>query len=120
MNYTITVKRLGRVGDLTFTGGGKVITTKCYWNTKKKIPVGTYSACSATTMSRKRNSKGAPREAVFIPNIKGYSEIFIHMGKVPYEIWSDGCIVIDEPKIIEIYNAITLKNGRNVKVVITG
>ena len=108
-------------GDLTLTGGGgKTITAKCYWNTKKKIPAGTYSGCSATTMSKKKNSKGKSREAVFIPNVKGFTEIFIHMGKVPHEIWSDGCIVVDESKIIEIYNAITPKNGHNVKVVITG
>ncbi len=120
LNYTITIKRLAKDGALTFTGGGKTITAKCYWNAKKKIPAGTYSGCSATTMSRKKNSKGMPREAIFIPNVKGFSGIFIHMGKVPYELWSDGCIVIDEPKIIEIYNAITPKDGRNVKIVITG
>lgn len=120
MSYTITVKRMIKNGDLTFTGKGKSITTKCYWNTNKKIPAGTYFGCSATTMSRKKNSKGMPREAIFIPSIKGYSEIFIHMGKVPYETWSDGCIVIDEAKIIEIYNAIIPKNGHNIKVVITG
>lgn len=120
MSYTITVKRMMKDGDLTFTGGGKNITTKCYWNTTKRIPAGTYLGCSATTMSRNKNSKGLPREAVFIPNVKGFSEIFIHMGKAPYEIWSDGCIVIDEPKIIKIYNAISPKNGHNVKIIITG
>lgn len=120
MSYTITVKRMVKDGSLTFTGGGKTITTKCYWNTKKKIPVGTYLGCSATTMSRKKNSKNMPREAIFIPNVKGFTEIFIHMGKAPYEKWSDGCLVIEESKIIEIYNAITPKNGRNVKVIIIG
>lgn len=119
MDYTITVKRGVKDGDLTFTGAGKTITTKCYWNTQKKIPAGIYANCSATTMSLKKNSKGKPREAIFIPNITGYSGIFIHMGKVPYEKWSDGCIVIDEPKIIEIYSAIIPKNGHNVKVIIS-
>lgn len=42
------------------------------------------------------------------------------MGKPPYEKWSDGCIVIEESKIIEIYNAITPKNGHNVTAVING
>lgn len=120
MGYTITVKRQANDGDLTFTGDNKTITAKCYWDADKKIPAGTYDRCSATTMARKKNSKGLPREAVFIPDVKGFSGIFIHMGKVPYENWSDGCIVIEEAKIIEIYNAITPKNGYNVKVVITG
>lgn len=120
MNYTISVKRSIKDGNLEFTGGGKTITAKCYWNATKKIPSGTYVGCSATTMARKKNSKGLPREAVFIPNVKGFSEIFIHMGKPPYQQWSDGCIVIDESKIIEIYGAIRPKNGHNVKVVITG
>ena len=120
MSYTITVNRRTKEGDLVFSGGGKIITTKCYWNILKKIPAGTYLGCSATTMSRKKNSIGRPREAIFIPKVKGYSEIFIHMGKEPYANWSDGCVVINEVKMLEIYNAISPKNGRNVKVVITG
>jgi len=75
--------------------------------------------CSATTMARKKYSKGQPREAIFIPNAPGFSEILIHMGKPPYEKWSDGCIVIDEARMIEIYKAVTPKDGHNVKVIIT-
>lgn len=120
MNYTITVKRSLKTGSLEFTDGTNTISATCYWNTAKKIPAGTYSGCSATTMTSKKNSKGQPREAVFIPNVTGYSEIFIHMGKPPYEKWSDGCIVIEEPEMIKIYKAITPKNAHNVKVVISG
>lgn len=116
----ITIKRLAKDGTLTFTVLGKTITTKCYWNLTKKIPAGTYLNCSATTMARKKNSKGTPREAIFLPNVAGFSQIFIHMGKPPYTNWSDGCIVIDEAKIIEIYNAISPKDGHNVTVVING
>lgn len=93
---------------------------KCYWDLTKKIPAGTYSNCSATTMARKKNSKGLPREAIFLPDIAGFSQIFIHMGKPPYEKWSDGCVVIEESKMTEIYNAISPKNGKNVTVVING
>ncbi|GAC21800.1 hypothetical protein GARC_4863 [Paraglaciecola arctica BSs20135] len=71
-------------------------------------------------MARKKNSKGTAREAIFLPNVAGFSEIFIHMGKAPFEKWSDGCVVIEEDKLIEIYNAITPKNGHNVTVVING
>lgn len=120
MSYQINVKRSKEDGILTFTGANKTITTKCYWNKDKKIPAKTYKDCSATTMARKKNSKGNPREAVFIPNVAGFSGIFIHMGKVPYQKWSDGCIVIDESKMIEIYNLITPKNGHNVTVTVTG
>lgn len=120
MVYKITIKRSAKDGTLTFTAPGKNITTKCYWNLTKKIPAGTYSNCSATTMARKKNSKGKPREAIFLPSVPGFSQIFIHMGKPPYTNWSDGCIVIDEAKIIEIYNAISPENGHNVTVVING
>ncbi len=118
MTYKITIKRSTEDGDLTFSAPGKNITTKCYWNLHKKIPSGTYMGCSATTMARKKNSKGTPREAIFLPNVSGFSGIFIHMGKPPYPKWSDGCIVIEESKMIEIYNAISPKDGHNVIVVI--
>jgi hypothetical protein len=88
------------------------------WNLMKKIPAGKYLKCSATTMSRKKNSRGNPREAIFLPGVVGFSEIFIHLGKPPYAKWSDGCVVIDENKMIEIYNAITPKNGHNVTIII--
>jgi hypothetical protein len=116
--YTITIERDNSDGVLTFSSPNKVITTKCYWNLTKKIPATTYLNCSATTMSRKKNSRGNPREAIFLPGVVGFSEIFIHLGKPPYAKWSDGCVVIDENKMIEIYNAITPKNGHNVTVVI--
>lgn len=120
MSYKITVKRLEKDGTLTFTSLVKTITAKCYWNLSKKIPAGTYSFCSATTMKNKKNSKGKPREGIFIPNVSGYTQIFIHMGKQPYQLWSDGCIVIEENKLLEIYNEITPKNAKNVTVVIEG
>ena len=71
-------------------------------------------------MANKKNSAGKFREAVFIPNVRGFSGIFLNMGKPPCAGWSDGCVVIEEGKMIEIYNVITPKDGRNVKVVITG
>lgn len=120
MTYKITVIRGDKKGVLTFKSGDKTITSDCYWNESKKIPARTYEECSATTMARKKNSKGKPREAVFIPNVPGFSGIFIHLGKVPYEKWSDGCIVIPENKIIEIYNAIKPKDGKNVTVSVSG
>lgn len=116
--YEITIKRDKTDGILKFTSPNKEVTTKCYWNLMKKIPAGTYLKCSATTMSRKKNSRGNPREAIFIPGVVGFTEIFVHMGKPPYPKWSDGCVVIDENIMIEIYNAITPKNGHNVTITI--
>ncbi len=120
MAYNIEVKRGKTDGDLTFTSGKTTISTKCYWDPLKKIPAGTYKNCSATTMARKKNSKGQPREAVFIPGVTGFSGIFIHMGKKPFADWSDGCVVIEESKMLEIYKAIKPKDGRNVTVKISG
>lgn len=65
-------------------------------------------------MTNKRNSKGAPREAIFIPGVVGYSGIFIHMGTGPS--WSDGCIVIEEANMLTIYRQIIQKNGLNITV----
>ncbi|MCG6969147.1 MAG: DUF5675 family protein [Gammaproteobacteria bacterium] len=119
MNYTINVSRGLATGTLSFTSGQTKVNTTCYWDTNRKIPAGTYEKCSATTMSHKKNSLGNPREAVYIPDVKGYSGIFIHMGKNPFENWSDGCIVIAENEMLKLYNAISPKNSHNVKVVIT-
>lgn len=118
--YQIKIDRVAKEGTLTFNSPGTLVTTKCYWDLEKKIPAGSYPNCSATTMARKKNTAGNPREAIFIPNVPGFSGIFIHMGKPPYENWSDGCIVIDEIQMVKIYNAISPKNGHNVTVKITG
>ena len=83
--YKITIKRTIKDGGLTFTSPGKTVTEKCYWNLVKKIPAGTYSNCSATTMARKKNSKGKPREAVFLPNVTGFSEYSYIWGSLPME-----------------------------------
>jgi hypothetical protein len=120
MTYKITVKRSEKDGTLVFNSPNKIIRAKCYWNQSKKIPARTYPNCSATTMARKLNSKGKPREAIFLPSVPGFSGIFIHMGKAPFEKWSDGCIVIEENKIIEIYNTINPKDAHNVSVSILG
>jgi len=115
--YNISVQRKGQHGDLTFTHGTLVVSTTCWWDASNKIPAGTYNNCSATTMATKRNSTGGAREGVFIPGVPGHSQIFVHMGTGP--AWSDGCIVIDEPEMLKIFNAITPKNAQNVTVEIS-
>ncbi len=65
-------------------------------------------------MTNKHNSQGAPREAIFIPGVVGYSGIFIHMGTSPS--WSDGCIVIEKANMLKIYRQINPKNGHNITV----
>ncbi len=65
-------------------------------------------------MSNKRNSKGAPRESIFIPGVVGYAGIFIHMGTGPS--WSDGCIVVEESNMLKIFRNINPKNAQNVTV----
>lgn len=121
MSYQIDVARTtADSGTLTFNAGGISISTNCYWNRHKKIPRGVYDGCSATTMQNKLNTAGGPREAIFIPGVAGFTGIFIHMGRSPYELWSDGCIVIEESDMLKIYNAITPKDGHNVTVNVSG
>jgi hypothetical protein len=114
-NYKITVTRGKSSGKLTYSGGIS-FTCKCWWDLAKKIPAATYAGCSATTMTTKKNSKGQPREAIFIPNVKGFKGIFIHMGTSPN--WSDGCVVISEPYLLKIYNDVHPKNKANVTVAV--
>jgi hypothetical protein len=115
-SYEITVRRGKTKGTLTYSGGISVTST-CWWDLKRKIPAATYPGCSATTMNTKLNSKKKPREAIFLPNVKGFKGIFIHMGTGPD--WSDGCVVIVEEDLLKIYNDIVPKNGQNVTVIIS-
>ena len=113
--YYVNVVRGKSHGLLTYTGRINV-SSRCWWDPGKKIPAGTYAGCSATTMDSKKNSSGGPREAIFIPKVRGFKGIFIHLGTSPK--WSDGCIVIAESDVKRIYRDILEKNGRNVTVVI--
>lgn len=116
MNYKIEIKRGEKQGKLTYKGQKASVYTTCWWDLKKKIPAATYSDCSATTMATKKNSRGQPREAIYIPNVPGFKGIFIHMGTS--SAWSDGCIVINESELLKIYNDVAPKNGANVTVVV--
>lgn len=115
-DYKVMVKRDKSEGTLTYNGSIN-LSTRCWWDLVKKIPAGTYSGCSATTMKTKKNSAGNPREAIYIPGVQGLSGIFIHMGKSSE--WSNGCIVINESEIKKIYDDIIPKDGRNVTVEVT-
>jgi hypothetical protein len=116
--YIIEVERgPGPEGRLVFRDTTSVHTT-CWWNPDKRIPANPtgYLGCSATTMRTKLNSRREPREAIYIPHVSGFSGIFIHMGTGPS--WSDGCLVIVESKMLEIWNAVNPKNAANVIVTV--
>jgi hypothetical protein len=115
-DYRIYVKREGKDTGTLYYRGTIDISATCWWDPNVKIPSGTYTQCSATTMHKKKNSSGDPREGIYIPNVLGHSQIFVHMGTSP--LWSDGCIVIPEEKMLEIYNDIHPKDGRNVTITI--
>ena len=110
--YNIEITRDALYGTLRFTNMSLIC--RCWWDVQKKIPAGTYRNCSATTMANKRNSKGAPRESIFIPGVIGYSGVFIYMGTGPS--WSDGCIVVEEDNMLKIYRKIIPKDGQNVTI----
>lgn len=114
-DYNITVERGKTEGTLKYSGTFE-LSTKCWWDLVKKIPANSYSGCSATTMAKKKNSAGEPREAIYLANVPGYKGIFVHMGTS--SAWSDGCIVIAEAQIKKIYNDVMPKDGRNVTVLI--
>ena len=115
--YEIYVWRKKTEGTPRFWGPGSYLETTCWWKLDNEIPAKTYTDCSATTMRKKLNSLGLPREAIYIPDEQtGKNGIFIHYGK--NASWSDGCIVIVEKEMLKIYKAIKEKNGKNVTVVV--
>jgi len=119
MQYSIKVVRhLSKgTGTLTFIYGDITINTKCWFEIKNPLLAKTYTRCSATHMMNKRNSMGQPREAIYLPNEQTNRKgIFIHMGNSP--AWSEGCIVIKEPELLNIWNAITPKNSKNVTITV--
>lgn len=113
--FEISVKRGKTSGTLSYSGTFE-LETKCWWDLARRIPAAEYTGCSATTMATKKNSQGQPREAIFFPNVPGFTGIFVHMGNSA--AWSDGCIVIEETLIKQIYNDIVPKNGRNVTITV--
>ena len=118
MAYEIKVVRGKEKGTLTFKHGSVSVNTTCWWKLTNAIPAKTYTKCSATWMSSKKNSKGQKREGIYLPDDQtGKRGIFIHMGK--NASWSDGCIVCLEEEVLKIWNAITPKNGFNVTVVVS-
>ena len=107
--YTIEVKRGEKDGTLKCSGAK--VNTKCWWdmkNAKGVIPAGTYSGCSATTMATKGH------HAIFLPNVKGWKGIFIHVGNGPNA--SAGCLVIKKAEMEKLYGAVDPKDGKNVTV----
>ena len=63
------------------------------------------------------------RHAIFLPNVSGYSGIFIHHGKnltnpTSLAEWSQGCIVLDEPDVLRMWGDIAPKDGQNVTVTV--
>ena len=118
--YEITVTReTTDTGRLTFSHGGVMVSTTCWWDPGNAIGTGNYTACSKTRMATKRDSvTGLQRPGIFLPSAvsprTGRTEIFIHEGRDPS--WSDGCIVIDRDEMMRMWNHIEPSDGMNVTV----
>lgn len=119
-NYTIEiVRRAVNEGTLTFSGKTS-FSCNCWWDPKDRVPAGTYSGCSATTMPQKKNSTGGPREGIYIP-VPKRTGIFIHYWPGPgadVAKWSDGCTLVLESDMLRMCGDISPRNGRNVTVTI--
>ena len=111
-SYVIDVTR--DESDGTLKCSAAKVNSKCWWdlkNAKGVIPAGTYPGCSATVMATKGHN------AIFLPNVKGWKGIFIHVGSGPNA--SSGCIVIKKAEMEKLHAAIEPKDGKNVTVKIT-
>jgi hypothetical protein len=124
-SYTITVERPvapGHKGTLTFEEPGadaSKFSTACYWDPDQRIPAGTYTGCSLTMMASKK------RDGVFIPNVAGFTGIFIHKGEhleslKSVKIWSDACILLEPEVMKKVVARIDPRDGRNVTVIVRG
>lgn len=119
-SYTVTITRTGNdTGTLQFSSGGVNLNEICYWDPAVKITAGTYTQCSKTRMQTKRDSvTGELRPGIYLPTAiapdTGNYSIFIHEGKDAS--WSDGCIVLDRSRMMEMWNEISPKDGRNLSV----
>ncbi|MCP4385543.1 MAG: L,D-transpeptidase family protein [Hyphomicrobiales bacterium] len=118
--YTVTVTRTGDdTGKLEFSSGSVSLNETCYWDPGVKIASGTYVKCSKTRMKSKKDSvTGELRPGIYLPDavVPGTDNhsIFIHEGKNPS--WSDGCVVLDRERMMEMWNEITPSDGMNVTV----
>ena len=109
--YEIVVTRgPGTEGTLTCLAAN-VKDVKCHWEKGKRIPAGTYPKCSTTIMATKNH------KSVFIPDVPGFTGIFIHPGSGPQD--SDGCIVADKVHVEKIYSKIP-RDQKNITVKVVG
>jgi hypothetical protein len=119
--YTIDISRGTSNGTVSFTSGSVNVSTTCWWDPNVKIDAGTYTGYATRMDSKNDGVGGGKRQAIWfgtgVPynNATGTSdEMFIHKGT--NASWSDGCIVIAENKVMEIWNAISPKNTANVTI----
>lgn len=119
IEYTIHVSRDNTDnGQVVYNGSFKHVCN-CWWDPPDKIPAGTYYGCSATFMSKAKNSKGGKREAIFLPNVPKRVGIFLHYWPgTNLKVWSDGCILLMEEDILRIWDDISPHDGQNVTVTV--
>ena len=123
-NYIINVSRSGNTGTLSFNHGSVNVSTTCWWDVNVKIDADTYTGYATRMANKNDGVNGGKREGIWlgtnVPFNNGTNtsnEFFIHKGTSAS--WSDGCIVITENKLIEIWNTINPKDTANVTINIT-
>lgn len=123
-NYTINVGRNINSGSLTFNHGSVNVSTTCWWDSNVKIDAGSYTGYATRMANKNDGFDGGKREGIWfgtnVPYNNGTNtsnQFFIHKGT--NASWSEGCIVIVENKLIEIWNTINPKDNANVIINIT-
>ena len=122
--YTINVSRQTNTGTLTFSHGTVNVSTTCWWDTAVKIDAGTYTGYATRMANKNDGFGGGKRQGIWLGSSVPYNngtansnQMFIHKGT--NASWSDGCIVIAENKLMEIWNTINPKETANVTVTIS-
>ncbi len=94
-------------GTLTFRVNGKEKFSTQFWE-RFPIPAGTFTGSGEVMAKKKRN-------AIYLLNVPGRKGIFIHKGTDPS--WSDGCLVLADKFVQQMFKAVS-PSKKNVSIVV--
>jgi hypothetical protein len=124
--FNIDVLRRGSDGQLSFSHGGLNIAATCWWDPDVVIDAGTYTAYATRMTNKTDGADGGKREGIWLGRGVPYTGgnggrgtsngIFIHKGV--NASWSDGCIVLPETYVVQIWNVIQPKERPVVRVTV--
>jgi hypothetical protein len=126
MPYEILIDRYqDEEGLLTYLRGDEIfVETPCWFDSAGRIPRKTYRGCSKTHLplafdidqnGERHLLRDTQWQAIVIPNVRGYREVFLHQGTSPADA-KGGCIVLPWADLMKIWSDVTPMEGKNVVI----